>query len=130
MKDMPFDTTISKNDKRNITLKQSGYQIGATLYMFGNLESCFSPLLAIQLAAFLMTLVKKNIINSNIWHIYYNIFLFFNVFIINTFPISLILKIAILNYTFKIWRFKFNFNKYLGWSIIFSSILVYDIYFF
>ena len=130
MRNMPFDSTISNDDKKNISFIQSGYQIGATLYMFGNLESCFSPLLAIQLAAFLMTLVRKNIINSNMWHIYYNIFLLLNTFIVNTFPASLILEMAIFSNTFQIWRFNYKFNKYLGWSIIFSFILIYYIYFF
>jgi len=40
-------------------------QILATLFMLGNINTSFTPLLAIQLAAFLMTLVIKSIIGEN-----------------------------------------------------------------
>jgi hypothetical protein len=80
MRDMPFDNKIGDSDQRQITLMQSSQQIGATLYMLGNLETCFSPMFAIQFAALLMTLVRKSIIDSTAWHIIYNLSLWINVF--------------------------------------------------
>jgi len=43
-------------------------QVCATIFMLGNIDSAFGPLFAIQLSSFLITLVRKNIIKTNIWH--------------------------------------------------------------
>jgi hypothetical protein len=69
IRNMPFDSTISEQDKTKITKIHSIMQIGATVFMLGNINSAFSPLFAIQTAAFLMTLVRKSIITTNTWHL-------------------------------------------------------------
>ena len=133
MRDMPFDRRISEKDKELIIRMQSSQQIGATLYMFGNLDSCFTPLFSIQIAAFLMTLVRKNIIDANLWHLIYNISLWSNILCFYSLPFSYILLQIGLFQLFYFWRFSFNKvstqilgNKYVGWTFIFALIYCYD----
>lgn len=133
MRNMPFDIRISGQDQESIIRMQSSQQIGATLFMFGNLDSCFTPLFSIQIAAFLMTLVRKNIIDTNLWHILYNISLWSNVFCFYFFPISYVILQPMLFQLFYYWRFSFDKvstqilgNKYVGWSFIFAIIYCYE----
>ena len=105
MRDMPFDPRIKEDEQRKIILMQSSQQIGATLYMFGNLDSCFSPMFAIQLAAFLMTLVRKNIIDSNMWHLIYNVSLWMNAFCFYSIPVGYLFIEPVLFHIFYYWRF-------------------------
>jgi hypothetical protein len=88
MRSMPLGSEFSEEDQKKIAFLQSKSQVHATLYMLHNLETCFSPLFAIQLAAFLMTLVRKSIITSRMWHIVYNFSLWINVFCFTPFFIS------------------------------------------
>jgi hypothetical protein len=119
MRSMPFDKRIPEPDQREIIICQSSNQISATLFMFGNLDSCFSPMFSIQIAAFLMTLVRKSIITANSWHISYNISLWINAFCYLNLPINFVILQIILYHFFRIWRFKFSGNKYIAWSINF-----------
>ena len=132
MRDMPFDPRIKEDEQRKIILMQSSQQIGATLYMFGNLDSCFSPMFAIQLAAFLMTLVRKNIIDSNMWHLIYNVSLWMNAFCFYSIPVGYLFIEPILFHIFYYWRFsvdkdsnQFVGNKYVGWTIVFAILYLY-----
>jgi hypothetical protein len=129
MRNMPFDTRIPDNEQNKIAHLQSCSQISATLFMLGNLDSCFSPLLPIQIAAFLMTTVRKGIINANMWHIIYNFSLWSNVFIFYTVPYDYIALIIILYAIFKYIRFDMAINKYIVWSLIFSLFYFYDLYY-
>ena len=127
MRAMPYDEKTPENDKKNITQFHSNQQIGATLFMLLNIDSAFSPLFAIQFAAFLMTLVRKNIIKANTWHLLYSWSLLINIFVLKTIPVSLSLKIMILGFCFKYLRIKMRMNKYLAWSIIFSTFSILDL---
>jgi hypothetical protein len=124
MRNMPFSDNLSPIDQEKISKMQSMNQIGATLFMFGNLESCFSPLFAIQLAALLMTLVRKGIITSNMWHLVYNISLWINIFVYYTLSPKFIVEIFVNFYVFKFLRIQQGRNKYLVWSIIFLLLYV------
>ena len=139
MRDMPFDRRIREEDQRQITLMQSSQQIGATLYMLGNLETCFSPMFAIQLSAFLMTLVRKNIIDSTAWHIIYNLSLWINAFCFysRSLPIGYVVFQPAIYFAFYYWRFSLiprqnsgSFvilgNKYIGWTAVFAAFYFYD----
>jgi len=121
MRDMPFDKTVGEDLQRKITRMQSAQQIGAMLYMFGNLDACFSPMFAIQLAAFLMTMVRKNIIDSTAWHSLYNMSLWINIFCFWSLPLEYVVVQPFVNYGVYYWRFSFDRrthlilgNKYLG----------------
>ena len=134
MRNMPFDKRISEEEQQEITLMQSSQQIGATLYMFGNLDSCFSPMFAIQIAAFLMTMVRKSIIDSNMWHLVYNISLWMNVLCFYSLPTGYLFAEVALFQLFYYWRFA-NIknrprlmigNKYIGWTAVFALLYFYN----
>lgn len=134
MRNMPFDTRIGEEEQQQIILMQSSQQIGATLYMLGNLDSCFSPMFAIQIAAFLMTMVRKSIIDSNMWHIVYNIALWMNALCFYSLPIGYLIAEVALFQVLYYWRFS-NMkdrprmivgNKYIGWTIVFAMFYFYQ----
>jgi len=66
-----------------------------------------------------MTLVRKNIIYPNTWHICYSLSLLINIFILKTFTISQILNLVICNHLFELFRFTLNINKYISWACVF-----------
>jgi len=133
MRNMPFDKQTAEEDRTKIIEMQSRQQISATIFMLGNLDSCFSPLFAIQIAAFLMTLVRKNIIHPTMWHLVYNISLWINVFCYNSLPIRYVIMHPVLFQMFYYWRFTGNRsipklfigNKYVGWTIVFATFYVF-----
>ena len=124
MRNMPFEPTVSNEDKTNITNMHSLMQIGATVFMLGNINSAFSPLFAIQTAAFLMTLVRKSIITTNTWHLCYTIGLFMNYLLFPTFSPSFILY---LNFVVNIHQyvvFPNKINKYMAWLFHFGIFVI------
>jgi hypothetical protein len=134
MRNMPFDTRIREEEQQQIILMQSSQQIGATLYMLGNLDSCFSPMFAIQIAAFLMTMVRKSIIDSNMWHIVYSTALWMNALCFYSLPVGYLFAEVTLFQVFYYWRFS-NMkdrprmivgNKYIGWTIVFAIYYYYQ----
>jgi hypothetical protein len=124
MRSMPYSESIDASFQRNITLFYSHQQINATIYMLINGESAFSPLFSIQIAAFLMTLVRKNIIYPNTWHILYALSLIFNVFILNTFYLSDAIYLCIGSKLFGFLRFKNGLNKYISWCCVFFTYII------
>lgn len=120
MRAMPYCETMEENHKYRITKFHSKQQITATLFMLINIDSAFSPLFAIQIAAFLMTLVRKNIIKPNTWHLLYSWSLMINIFILKTIPLSQIISLNIGIFFFRTLRMKLKINKFLGWFIIFN----------
>ena len=129
---MPFDERIAISDREHIISMHSFHQIGATLYMVGNEDACFSPMFAIQFAAFLMTLVRKSIITTSGWHLLYNGSLAINVFCMFSLPVSYIYVYIALLHLFYHWRFTLSSKrytvlgtKYIGWSIVFQLYLYY-----
>lgn len=58
MRAMPFDGALTVSQRRAVTLYHSVSQAHATALMVLRADAAFAPLLAIQLAAFLMTLVS------------------------------------------------------------------------
>ena len=123
MRAMPYAETTPENDRKQITKFHSNQQVSATIYMLVNADSAFSPLFAIQFAAFLMTLVRKNIIRPNTWHLLYSWALMINILVFHT----LSLKPIICIYAFRILRMKFRMNKYIAWLLIFGFYAVFDL---
>ena len=130
MRNMPFPEKIrlKSESQKNLIRMQSSQQVGATLFMMINIDTAFSPLFAIQLAAFLMTLVRKNIIGELEWHKWYSLSLWINVFLyLNVNPAKIIYIICSI-FIFKYLRFYLNFNKYLIWNpILFAYFKINDI---
>ena len=120
MRNMPFVKTMSKYDQRTVTHMQSSMQVGATLFMLGNIDTAFAPLCAIQLAAFLMTLVRKNILTSTQWHQIYSISLLVNGMCYYSVPPGWTLLQVALFYLFIHLRFKRDLNKYVAWTCVFG----------
>jgi hypothetical protein len=125
MRNMPFDNTITLENQQKITSMHSYMQIGATTYMLGNIETAFSPLFAIQLAAFLMTLVRKSIISAKMWHSIYSLSLWINIILFLNIPLAYILFQQIVYYSFKLYFFPKRINKYISWSLIFGLFITY-----
>jgi len=86
------------------------------------LDSAFLIMFPIQLSAFLMTLVRKNIISNILWHVFYSASLSTPYFItLNNANVINYTKI-ILSILFIILRLKFNINKYL---LMISTVFIY-----
>ena len=120
MRNMPYNETINDAEIKKINRIYGEMQILATLYMLGNINTSFTPMFAIQIAAFLMTLVRKNIIGANEWHLFYMISLLINIFSFVTLDIIKILLVYILAEIFIALRFNNNLNKYISWFVCFS----------
>lgn len=97
-------------------------QFGATMaIMFRGVDSAFMALLPIQTAPFLMTLVKKGIINQTEWHIWYTLGLLANwVHALfgkgNDGNLLANWQYALVFISATIARLYFRINKYIIWS--------------
>jgi hypothetical protein len=115
--DIPFDG-ISSEKERKIRRSYSSAQLSATLFMLCDLEIIFLPLCAIQIAPFLMTLIKKGYGDKTTFHMVYSLMI-----TINYLPLydstDLIVKLHILRKILEIVRFDYNVNKYIMWPITF-----------
>ena len=129
MRAMPYAENTPNEDIRKITKFHSKQQVSATICMLINMDSAFSPLFAIQFAAFLMTMVRKSIINPNTWHLLYSWALMINIFTINTTSLSQFVINTITIYLFRFLRMQMRINKYIGWAIIFGIYSVLDLRF-
>jgi len=127
MRNMPFDKSINENLQLEVIKMHSIMQIGATTFMFGTIETAFSPLFAIQLAAFLMTLVRKSIISTTMWHAIYSLSLWLNIGFFSNLSIEFILIQQIMIHSFKYGVFPYKINKYIAWSILFGLYTCYKI---
>lgn len=125
MRNMPFESQIDNDLQIEIIKMHSIMQIGATTFMLGNIDTAFSPLFAIQLAAFLMTMVRKSIITTTMWHAIYSLSLWINIGFFTTLSTEYLLIQLIIIYSFKKLFFPYRVNKYIAWSILFG---IYSIY--
>ncbi len=125
MRNMPFDKSFTIKNQQALTLMYSYSQIGATLFMFGNINTAFSPMFAIQIAALFMTLVRKSIINTYIWHLIYSLSLWINYILLTSItPGCFILFQIIFNIHYYI-IFPYKINKYIAWFFYFLFIINY-----
>jgi len=120
MRNMPFDKSVPIELQNRITRFDSGMQVAATIYMLGNIETEFFTLCPIQLSAFLMTLVRKNIISTTLWHRIYTSLLISNIFCYFSLSTAFILTKIVAYKIFINLRFKYKINKYYAWSIVFT----------
>jgi len=128
MRGMPFGKNLSEPDKKEVTDMHSSQQFGATIFMITNIDAAFAPLLAIQIAAFLMTLVRKSIISELDWHRLYAISLWLNIFVYWSFSTNPILSLYVIYgvYIFYYARITYRFNKYIIWNAILFSIYYFE----
>jgi hypothetical protein len=130
MSNMPFDDGIPLSDQKNITLLNSSMQLSATIFMLSNMDMCFSPLFAIQIASFLMTLVRKSIISARMWHIIYSLSLWINVifYLVPKTTVDFIFIQVAMFYIYKNIYFKYKVNKYTAWTSLFILYFFYNNY--
>ena len=128
IRNMPYSNHMNDHDRKKIKYHYSRSQVGATLLMLGTIENCFSPLLAIQLAAFLMTLVRKNIIKGHSFHVGYSLSLWITAISFLSSSPEWIILVTICNNFFSLLRFEFNWNKYILWSLTFGIYLSLENY--
>ncbi len=125
IRDMPFPESVSLQFASNVNTIYSLAQILATAYLlFGSsspklTEYAFLILFPIQMAAFLMTMVKKGIITSVIWHVMYSLslslpflYLLFKTDLMDSIPA---LPIALI---FCFLRINTRLSKYLLWNLL------------
>jgi hypothetical protein len=125
MRRMPHPSYVSNRFMDNLNIFYSVSQIFATMNcIFAiNVDRVFIILFPIQIAMFLMTLAKKNIITSGGWHLWYTMALVTN-YIIPLYSNHLFAdnyeKIIFfsLSFLFMLFRLKYNCNKYVLWSMI------------
>jgi hypothetical protein len=90
--------------------------------MIYNIDTAFSPMFAIQLVAFLMTLVKKGILSDSISRLIYSLSLWINLLCLRETNITFLFVFILSVIIFKYLRMKYKISKYIVWSIIFSII--------
>jgi hypothetical protein len=121
MRIMPYMTHLQDHQKLEIIRMHSFMQLVATYYMLENANTAYTPVLAIQFSAFLMTLVKKGIIGVGTWHYLYSLTLWLNIFAILSANLSFFIVMNMLCGFMYYWRVMHGMNKYAGWLIVFSS---------
>jgi hypothetical protein len=118
MRDMPFPDWVSPRMKKGINLYYSVSQVFATLIVLlkPDPERLFLVLFPIQIAAFLMTLVRKQMLSPLGWHILYGGSLGLN-YIYGWYR-PILFEDYFMHYAliFCIARFGFHVNKYILWS--------------
>lgn len=110
---------LTEKEIKGLKISYAGNQIAATVMMMTNMNCIFYVLFPIQFAAFGMTLVKKGIIDSNLYNELYAWSLLMGfTFIVNDTKTALVVGFS--RYILSILRLNYNVNKYLLWSTFFS----------
>lgn len=89
--------------RRVVTLYHSVSQAHATALMVLGADAAFAPLLAIQLAAFLMTLVRKGLISTTTWHVAYTATLAVCVFTVSGGEFVWVGAVGVAFYVMRMW---------------------------
>lgn len=122
MRGMPFPSYVGQKTRNSVNIYYSTCQVFATLTVLYSTElaSAFLILFPIQIAAFLMTCVRKSIITSAAWHVYYSAALGLN-YVHGTAwstadkPDWVFWTCGVL---FCLIRFQFRVSKYILWGLI------------
>ena len=122
---MPYPETLEEIYIKLTKLFYSSSQMGATCFaLYGDKTLCFTPIIGLQLAPFMMTLIKKNIIATKTYHLVYSIGLLINYPIIICLCLNFsiynqtnYILIGICNYTISKLRFTYKMNKYISWIL-------------
>lgn len=120
MRDMPFPDWVSQRSRNRLNLYYSISQVLATagLLFSPSMERALFILFPIQIAAFLMTLVRKRMLSPLGWHVLYASALGLNYIHGALAQDSLPLVFYIASLIFCVLRFRFRVNKYLLWGLL------------
>ena len=127
MRDMPLPSGIPP---MIVNTFYSVSQVLATMNMLsGDMDDAFFVLLPIQLAAFLMTLVRKGYIGTEAWHAVYTLALFSNfatAYYKHEHNRGNLVNYWAINALFCEFRFNMRINKYLLWTLVVLRFLIID----
>lgn len=118
---MPPMNYLDYTSKQKVLRMYSYMELIATYSMLENIHTAYSPLLAIQLSAFLISLSSNRIIHVAYAHYIYALVLWMNVFYVLNLDIMNFIVMNILCYIMFIWQYENNMNKYAGWLVIFGT---------
>ena len=120
MRDMPFPDWVSQRARDRLNMYYSISQVLATagLLFSPSMERALFILFPIQIAAFLMTLVRKRMLSPLGWHVLYASALGLNYIHGALAQDSLPLVFYIASLIFCVLRFRFRVNKYLLWGLL------------
>lgn len=130
---MPYSDNLDDDSIMKIKKSYTKKQFGATIFCILNSSDCnYLPLYGIQSAQFMMTLVRKGKVNTNMYHIVYSLTLQLPFYLYFIFVRKL--EFGINDLIFAIYykivydlRIKLNLNKYILWNI--SLPIFYYIYY-
>ena len=127
MRDMPFPTWVSERTRDRVNMYYSVSQVLATsgLLFSPSMERAFMVLFPIQIAAFLMTLVRKRLISPLSWHVLYAGSLGLNYLHAGLAKDSLPIAFYVASLVFCVLRFRFRWNKYVLWALIGGAYCAY-----
>jgi hypothetical protein len=117
---MPYMEHLDVDQKLKVISMHSFMQLVATYYMIENIDTAYSPIFAIQISSFLMTLVKKYIISTQSWHYLYSLALWLNIILLLSCKHSFFFRMNAACCFMYYWRVCRGMNKYIGWTIAFS----------
>ena len=122
MRLMPYMSHLEGHEKKKVIKMHSFMQIIATYYMLENINTAYSPIFAIQISAFLMTLAKKGFIHVCHWHYWYSLALWLNILCLlsSTIDVTYIIEMNVFCCFMYHWRIVNGMNKYAGWMITFA----------
>ena len=151
MRGMPYPNWLTPNIKKIMNIFYSYSQVLATLSIMyaTQLPELFLILFPIQLAALLLTLVRKGIISTSAWHIYYTLSL--SIAYLYSYKNTVVCDSKVIDYIsnnneliqcndnniiisgyilysifFTYMRFTYKFNKYILWGLISLCYIVYN----
>jgi hypothetical protein len=124
-RNMKFGDNVTLEQLKHITNMYNITHIAETIFMLGNINTAFSPIMPIQISTFLMPLVKKGIITTNMLQFIYAITLFMNYFLIKTVSLEFIFIFGIIMKTHENIVFKYKINKYIAWFSHFTMFIIY-----
>lgn len=109
------------NEQRKVIQMYSFMQLVATYYMLENATTAYSPIFAIQLCPYLISLAKSDIIESQTFHYMHTMSMLLNIFSILSTRVTFFLEMYMLCTFMFYWRIKYGMNKYAGWMITFGT---------
>jgi len=120
MRDMPFPDWVTQKTRDRVNLYYSVSQVLATagLLFSPSMERALFVLFPIQIAAFLMTLVRKGMLSPLGWHVLYAAALGLNYLHGALARDNLPVVFYIGSLLFCVLRFRYRWNKYLLWGLI------------
>ena len=124
---MPYPSDLDEERIKITKLFYTSAQFGASCFaIYGDKTLCFMPLLGIQISPFMMTLIKKNKIITNTYHLVYSLGLYINypIWLIicfnnlyNNNDVEYLVLLGLCYYIVVLYKFKYNLNKYICWTL-------------